>query len=239
MRSKCYFNILPIFILIASVSCTSHSPLDETDRIRFTIVDVSLLFLSAQSLLTSSGIDNVVLATHVFLESTLNVHPTAINEMQIDITSQSLNEGVDVSQGHNATMFVLSTDLQILLKYQLEAGDVQYSDMDSSIRALFSEEWDELHALLKILDPAFFGSVRTIELKPKAYVQPEIPVFHGSGGGKREQSQSPKPAPTVIIIFLVVGIGVSISLLTVFPLCYLKSSDRYVMRILLAFNPVW
>jgi hypothetical protein len=232
MRSKCILNILSIFILIVGVLSTSQSPLDKTDRIRFTIVNVEILVLSVPSLLPVNGIENVVLATQVFLESSLNIHPTTINEMQVAITSQSFNGGVEVREANNSTSFVLSVDLQLLLEYQLAAGDARYSDMDRRIRTLFSEEWDELQALLKLLDPAFFGSVHTIALKPKPHIQPENPVFHGGAGGQLAQSQSRKPAPTVIIIFLVIGIGVAISLLTVFPLFFLKSANRYVVRMI-------
>jgi hypothetical protein len=225
MQSLWFLKALVFLSLIADIASFQYSPLEDEGRLRFTIVDVSIYMLSLPAIMNSQRMDNLSMACQVFLESTLNVQPTTIIDLQVAISGQSLDGRQEISG--NSTNFVLETQMHILIRYLLDYDNDKLNDMDERVRSLFSEEWDELVALLKLLDSSFFGSLHTIELKPRLLEPPDSTIV---ASGKRPHKKSNAPPVSVIIIFLVVGIGVFISLLTMAPICLTKSRRRYVMK---------
>ena len=228
---------LYFFFLVEGVASTRKSANQDPDRLRFTFVDLGLVFYSLPSLLPNNQVQDVVLATKVFLENALNVDPpTTINEMYINLISQSsIGEGYTAVIGKEenvttTTTFVVSTDLQILIKYQLvAAADTVQNDMDQRIRTILTEEWGELQKLIRVLDPVFFGSLHILELKPKLEgFQSQSTMIYDGGANKTSQLQPQSPSTTVVIILLVIALCVGLLLLTISPLIYFKSEDRYV-----------
>jgi hypothetical protein len=175
--------------------------------------------------MNSQRTDNLSMACQVFLDSILNVQPTTIIDLQVAIAGQSLDGRQEIIG--NSTNFVLETQMHILIRYQLDHDSVKQNDMDGRVRTIFSEDWDELMALLKLLDSSFFGSLHTIELKPRLLGPPDSTIV---ASGKRPTKKSNAPPVSVIIIFVVVGILVFLSLLTMAPICLTKSRRRYVMK---------
>jgi hypothetical protein len=229
MKSQWFLKSLVFLYLLANGSSYQYAPLDDESPLDFTIVDVSIYLWTLPSLLTSLGIDNISMACQVFLESTLNVHPTIIMDLKVEIVSQNLNGRGGTETIQNSTYFVLEVHMQILVRYQLAGNYPDLKDMDTRIRTLFTNEWEELWALLKLLDPSYFASLHSLEVKPRNLGPTEEPITVSSGNPKKSESNG--LSTSIVVILLVVGIGIVLSLMTLAPLCCMKSNTRYVQEI--------
>jgi hypothetical protein len=230
MKSQWFLKSLVFLYLLANGSSYRYAPFDDESPLDFTIVDVSIyLWTLPSSLLTSLGIDNISMACQVFLESTLNVHPTIITDLKVAIVSQNLDGRGGIEALQNSTYFVLEVHMQILVRYQLAGNYPDLKDMDTRIRTLFTKDWEELYALLKLLDPSYFASLHSLEVKPRILGPTEEPITVSSGNPKKLESNG--LSTSIVVILLVVGIGIVLSLTTLAPLCCMKSNTRYVQEI--------
>lgn len=215
MRLECILQAFVIFSLFCGIVSFRFG---DEDTMRFAVVDVAVYLLSFQSVLNTLGVEYLELATQVFLEGALNVHPTTIIDLQVAVTSQSLRHGFN-STG-NSTFYKLTANMQIMLKYQMAYNEPGLSDMDKKVRKIIEQDSEELLGMLKLLESSYFGSLHTIELKPRTL---GFTQSSQNDQGRKKESSAPTGA---IIIFALVGIGMFISLFILIP--NWKSRNRYV-----------
>jgi hypothetical protein len=227
MKLRYLLHPIILIVFLGKACCYSESILDVEDRLSYTIVDLMVRLLSVAAPMDGDIIERFIVASQVFLESKLNIVPTTIINLQVAVGAQSLLGGqLNIQNG--TVNFPLSIHVVVLVEYKLDANaNSVLNDMEGRVRTLFIEEWEELVALLDLLDstvhPGFFSSVVDIELESN------FDPSDSSTGGTSKESIKKDPDQSsryVAIIFIVVGVGVVLSLAMMTPLLFVKPRNR-------------
>lgn len=214
---RVFLLLSPLFLV--SSSSYENRKMDDNNLRRFTMVDVDLHFASLPSELGPDGLDNLMVASQVLLESGLDVHPTTIIELHVAITSQQIVEDHDIFLHDDSSSDVqLLIHLQVLIRYELAFENEDLSNMDKRVQRILTEDREELIALLKLLDFPFFATLEEVTLIPNDVPIESQPV--------QVSENETAHRTTVIIIFAVVGVGMLISFMTIIPLFCSKHEEN-------------
>jgi hypothetical protein len=176
-----------------------------------TFVDASVYLLYLPSLMSTVGLENLGKATQGFLRSKFDNFVASPDDIRVIVSSQALDGRKAFND--NSTFFVVQANLQILVQSQgSEALNPLF--VEDKILTHFTEDWTELSAMLKLLDPNFFGNLKYIELKANT-----IDDFPGIANS--QETEDPGGLPNnALILYMVLGIGIVVaSLMLLIPFC--------------------
>lgn len=192
------------------ISCLSTAQYQDTRGSVF--VDASVYLLYLPSLMSTVGLENLGTATQVFLQSNFEFFPTPVADIRVIVSSQALDGRK--AFGDNSTYFVVQANIQVLVHSQGNNGNLNQQLIEDKILTHFTEDWTELSAMLKLLDPQFFENLKYIELKSSTMDYfPQL--------GNTQESESPSSLPeNVILILLALGVGIVVASFTLLiPFC--------------------
>jgi hypothetical protein len=215
MKSQWLRHGLILFISLVHTSSYAVAGLSE-NRQRFSIVSTRLRLLWVPEPMDGSVKESFVTACRVFLEGHLNVAPTTIINLQVDVGSQELDNLYSVTDN---SIFPLSANIEVLVEYYIDPGNANLGEMERRIKTLFVVEWEEFLALLLILDPDFFSPIQRIFLEGS--IDPIAP--NPSTPVTLERTETNAASSTIIVVFTVVAVGVVVSLAMTIPV-FLKQA---------------
>ena len=187
------------------------------------IIDLHLKLESLQAPMDFALTQKFITACQVFLESSLNIIPTTIINIQAAVGSQTLGTvpSGTFNNPSDPTFFPLHAFVQVLIDFRVDSGgSSKLNDMLTRVQVIFSNEWEELMAMMLLLDPVSFAAITKIELESSSYLSnaDKNSSPRNNNGSQIKMSQS------TVIIFLAVSLGVVVSLaLTIPRIIWLKA----------------
>lgn len=217
-KSQWLLHGLILFISLMHSSSYAVAGLSENRQI-FSIFDVSLRLLWVPEPMNDSVKESFVTACRVFLEGHLNVAPTTIINLQVAVGSQELDNLHSVTDD---SVFPLSANIEVLVEYFIDPGNANLGEIERRIKTLFVVEWEELLALLLLLNPDYFSPIRRIFLE--ASIDPIAPA--PSPPVTLERSETNAASSTIVVVFTIVAVGVFVSLAMTIPVFLKQSKSR-------------
>jgi hypothetical protein len=227
MKLWCFLQ--SAFLLIFLKLAAPYTWLDDAQTIRFTVVDLKVRLQPLETPLQGRTLDNFIVSLRVFLESSLNVKPTTVYNLQVAVGDQTpgmLPENGEVISYESSKDHWIEVDMQVLIEYEKEAqfAATGESDMEGRIRALFQDQWSDLLVVLQLLDRPVFNDVERIALETQA--TPDDSRLGPMLSSVNPEVIDENPALSFIVILVVVAIGVAVLLAIAVPLFLMSKRDR-------------
>eukprot|EP00934_Nitzschia_sp_Nitz4_P000871 Nitzschia sp. Nitz4//scaffold21_size171442//35572//37121//NITZ4_002149-RA/size171442-augustus-gene-0.200-mRNA-1//-1//CDS//3329542375//871//frame0 len=204
-------------VLIATTLGAFGQPVHNSDASTSGVIDLSLNLLYLPSIMSSTGLEHLAVATQSFLETKFDLYSILLCDLKVATGSQALDGRQYV--GDNTTSYVVNVDLQILVCFESQYELWDMKDMETVLRFHFTEDEDDLRAALQIIDESFFQAVKYIELESKEDQngsEDEDEWLHFNGVSFK-----------LIVIYMVIGVAiVNFSIILLIPLCNSRQNGK-------------